>query len=186
MSDDIGRYPGGIDPAFIHLVGTIVTWWGRIEGVLVHDLISLRQHSTATEYARKNRFPVNTKAVIKQWASLRKMVFADNPVKVNTTERVQAELIDCAQYRHVIVHYFWPYGGTGKGGDDQSVRLQSTKTKKGTHDALEFRSITVDVKTMNELNERLADLYHRVMVMGMQLMVGPDSIAKRSTDQKDD
>lgn len=158
-----------------------MTWWGRIEGLLVGDLITLRQHTSCADYAKKERFPVSTGLVIKQWEKTRNIVFADNKEKCRQTTDLVERLRDCADDRNIIVHYFWPYGNDQ---NPSSLTLSSIKTKRGTHDTLEFRSVTITLEDLDDLNERLFRLYTPVMVAGMQLLTGPDRIEHRTITPK--
>lgn len=176
MTDIKGTIPPHIDDRLVSLTGAIVTWWGRIEGLLTRDLITLRQHALCAEYAKKERFPVSTGLVIKQWEKTRSLVFAGNEEKCRQTKDLVSRLRDCADDRNTLVHYFWPYGNDQ---DPSVLRLSSIKTRRGTHDTLEFREVTITVKDLDDLNERLFQLYTPVMVAGMQLLIGPDRIARR-------
>lgn len=163
----------------ISLTGAIVTWWGRIEGLLVRDLITLRQHPACVDYARKERFPVSTGKVIDQWEKTRNLVFAGNDEKRSQTHALTKRLRDCADDRNILVHYFWPYGNER---DPSTLRLTSIKTARGSHDDLEFRSVTITLEELDDLNERLFRLYTPVMAAMAQTLRG--QAKHRPTDSK--
>lgn len=177
MDDIRGTIPPNIDDRLIGLTGAIVTWWGRIEGLLVRDLITLRQHPACREFAEKERFPVATGKVIEQWKKTRNIIFAGNAEKCRQTSELAAQIEECARERNILVHYFWPYGNDP---NPTELRLQSIKPRKGTHDTLEISSVTVNLENLDDLNERLFRLYTPVMVAGMQLLIGPDRIDRAS------
>jgi hypothetical protein len=164
----IGQFPKGIDPALIHLTGTIVTWWGRIEGILVHDLITLRQHPMNAAFVAKELFPVQTGRVIQQWAKLQRRYYATNQVRIEKLEKLIEELSDGADERNILVHYFWPYGAVE---GDETITLQSIKPKKGQNDMLEIKQAVISVEKLDELNERLVRLYHHVMADQFNLLM---------------
>jgi hypothetical protein len=163
----IGQFPKGIDPALIHLTGTIVTWWGRIEGTLVHDLITLRQLPVNAEIATKELFPVQTGRLIDQWARLQRRYYSDDQARLQTLAKLVPDLTDAAEDRNILVHYFWPYGAEGQ----ETITLQSIKPKKGQNSVLEIKQAEISVAKLDELNERLVRLYHRVMADGFNFLM---------------
>ena len=160
----------------ISLTGAIVTWWGRIEGLLTRDLITLRQHPACADYARKERFPVSTGRVIDQWEKTRNLVFQGNDQKRLQTSELVTRLRKCADERNILVHYFWPYGNQQ---DPSTLRLSSIKPARRSHDDLEFRSVTITLEDLDDLNERLFRLYTPVMAAMMQTRID-----RQTTDAK--
>lgn len=163
----IGRFPDGIDPALIHLTGTIVTWWGRIEGCLVYDLITLRNLKSNEAYAAKEPFPVQTGVIIKQWSRLQRAFVASDPKRLGKVTKLADDLREVSEDRNVLVHYFWPYGAP----DSSNLQLQCVKPKRGQNSVLEFRTAPIDVDKLNKVNERLIALYRTVMVGTANLII---------------
>lgn len=165
MAEDkgVGRYPDGIDIALIHLTGTIVTWWARIEGLLVQDLITLRQLPMNAELAAKEPFPSSTNATIKQWHRLQNATWPEEKTLREVTSMVP-ELRDLAEERHIIVHSFWPWGSD----DPETVRIQRVRPAKGGNIAI--TQYELNVETMDAVNERLCSMYHRNLALSMNLL----------------
>lgn len=163
-----GRIPGDIDPLLVSITGAIVTWWGRIEGVLVYDLLASRQHPAARPIAEKQQFPVSTSRVIAQWARCRRAIFAGNPGELRRVENTRQRLADAAKDRHALVHGFWPYGGDP--ADPTTLRLQMIKPKKGETGMMEVHQRTITIDSLDDFNERLIHLYHTVMADAFNLI----------------
>jgi hypothetical protein len=165
MSDrGIGRFPEGIDPALMHLTGTIVTWWGRVEGVLVHELLSLR--GEFAEFSAKESFPVQTGNIVKQWGQLQRKHFAENQERLQIIETLLIEMRELSEDRNILAHYFWPYGASP---NPSELTLQTMKPKRGDNSVLEIKQATITVPKLDEINERLMGLYHRVMADAVTL-----------------
>jgi hypothetical protein len=75
----IGVYPGDTNPLVLHLTGTIISWWARVEGMMVFDIMSLRTLPCSRPIAEKERFPTAGKAIIKQWRRLLLNAYLLNP-----------------------------------------------------------------------------------------------------------
>lgn len=164
----------------IHLTGTIVTWWGRIEGIMVHDLISLRNHFP--DYAAKAPFPVQTGNIIRQWSRLQRDFSKGDTERTDKFNELADELWDVSEDRNVLVHYFWPYGGTeGK----SEITLKSIKPQKGNNSTLMFRAVEISVEKLNSVNERLMRLYHTIMAGSMNLILAMNRIHEPPTVDKD-
>lgn len=156
----VGRIPKGIDPELLYLTGAIVTWCGRIEGVLVHCLISIRQHEAFKAIARKEKFPIAAQQLIKQWAKGGRLILAQDPKLVAKINHLEKELLDLSLDRNVLVHGFWPYGGEPDGG---ALQLGIIRPAKG--DQLQLGSCEIDVERLDSINERAVALYHQLMPM---------------------
>ncbi|MEO3432097.1 hypothetical protein [Inquilinus sp. CAU 1745] len=179
VSDMACRIPENIDPLLVSLTGAIVTWWGRIEGILFRDLMFTRRHPATRHIIEKDPFPVSAKPLIRQWAKCRRAIFADNPVKLQRTEDIRQRLSDASEERNMIVHGFWPYGDD----DPESITIQRVKPKKKT-DILAFDSYIATVEKLNNLNERLIFLYHETLPEMVNYAFSPDGRSKAGKDQE--
>jgi hypothetical protein len=164
----VGKFPEGIDPSLIHLTGTIVTWWGRIEGCLIYDLMTLRNLAMNAAYVAKEPFPVSTGKVIKQWSRLQRAFSANDPQRLEKMTKLADELHEVSDDRNVLVHYFWPYGASDP---SKPIKLQSVKPKRGDNNILQFTSVEITVEKLDSVNERLVRLYHRIMMETMNLIL---------------
>jgi hypothetical protein len=154
------KIPGGIPYDLIVAIGAIVTWWGRVEGMLVFELAPLRAHPACAKLAEKERFPVMTGKVIKQWADAQRLVFAADARVLAEVDELETELFACADERNKLVHYTWPYGGPE---GQTTLTLQSIKPAKGTHDTLLLSKHTIDPESLDRTNDRICALYHRLL-----------------------
>lgn len=160
----IGRFPEGIDHALIHLTGTIVTWWGRVEGVLVHELLTLRR--LYPEFSAKEQFPVQSGNIIAQWGRLQRKHFSKDSQRLQKIEKLLEDMRELSDDRNTLAHYFWPYGGTqGK----TEITLQTIKPRRGDNATLEIKTAVISVRRLDEINERLMSLYHTVMADSLNL-----------------
>ncbi len=64
-NEQIGIYPRGTNPEFIHLTGTIVSWWARIEGIMMQDIMCLRSQPFSAALIENKGFPYGTRNTIK-------------------------------------------------------------------------------------------------------------------------
>jgi hypothetical protein len=163
-----GRFPAGIDPWLLHLTGTIVSWWGRVEGILVGDLMLLRQHPKFLHVAQKERFPIATKRIIEQWGRGRRIVCADDALDLKRLDRALFALRECANERNDLVHGFWPYGAEP---DAKTLRLEIAKPSQNDAGDIEIRHVEIDAERLDKLNERIIDLYHGVLMMSVNLHI---------------
>lgn len=168
----VGKFPEGIDPALIHLTGTIVTWWARIEGLLVFDLLSLRKLPDNAAYVAKERFPLSSGNLIRQWSRLQRRFSDADPARLEKLRKLADELREVAEDRNVLVHYFWPYGSS----DPTTLQLQTIKPQKGNEEVLEIRSAEITIQKLDSVNERMVRLYHALMVESLNLVLSINRI----------
>lgn len=162
-----GRFPNGIDPRLLHLTGTIVSWWSRIEGVLVKDLLTIRDHKSFKHKAANEALPVATKRLIDQWARGRRAIFSQDAKALEQLEKIVVELRNVAAERNDLVHGFWPYGAEP---GERKLRLETFKPHPTKPGAFEIREYDIDAERLDEINERAISLYHKVMVMMINLL----------------
>lgn len=159
----IGVYPGGTNPAFIHLTGTIVSWWARIEGLMVNDIWVLRTHPECAEFSQKRRFPLAGKEVVKHWRELHLSRSAEHRTEKSRFDLIVAEALDLVHHRNTLVHSFWPYGQT----NSDYLELHWVKPSANEPHGVERGTYTKSVEELNGVNQRLANLYTRVMMASM-------------------
>lgn len=161
MSESIGRIPAEIQPELVWLVGAIITWWARVEGLMVSDLRWLRSLDVNTTIAAKESFPPGTKRAIKHWTRLMRNFHADDTEKLAQIVAIQDEALDVWSHRNAIAHSFWPYGQVQK----DEIQLQSIKRKLDDPMNAEIIEYRATVQSLNEINNRAMRLYHRTMAL---------------------
>jgi hypothetical protein len=157
----IGVYPGDTNPAAIHLVGTIITWWARIEGMMVLDIMALRTQPFSSGIAAKEDFPKKGKNIIAHWRKLLANGYGGDPVKISNIDavcRISRELIE---HRNHLVHSFWPYGQN----DKEVVELQWVMPDKQAQYGARMGVYRKTISELNDINNSLARLYTQVMVI---------------------
>ena len=145
------------DPILLTLTGSIVTWWGRIEGMLFHDLLSLQHDPAVKASGACDPLPIATKRLIKAWTKATQ-IFETEEKWQHELAAVKLELEECSQDRHVIVHGFWDYPDPVK-----CDRTQITVMKPGTEDKLLFAQYNIDIDKLSEMERRFIHLYHRIL-----------------------
>lgn len=108
-------------------------------------------------------------------------MFHGNDKKRLQTSELVIRLRKCADERNILVHYFWPYGNQQ---DPSTLRLSSIKPARHSHDDLEFRSVTITLEDLDDLNERLFRLYTPVMAAMMQTLGTRDRTEHQTTTSK--
>lgn len=161
MRESVGQYPAGFNPAIIHLVGAIATWWARSEGLIVQDLTWLRTTPGNQDIARKEAFPTQTRRAIKHWAKLLRMMYHDDKVTLDALSVLLQDGIDLLEDRNVILHSFWPYWQS----NDQEVELSSVQPAHGDPSKIMFVRHKVSVDQLDDLNNKMSAFYHRVMAV---------------------
>jgi hypothetical protein len=159
--EGIGVYPANTNPAAIHLVGTIVTWWARIEGMMVNDIMALRTQPFSRDIVAKEAFPKQGKPIISHWRKLLVNGYNHDPRLVSAVDeacRLARELID---HRHHLVHSFWPYGQN----DPEIVELHWVKPDIQSAIGAQMGIYRKSIGELDEINGRLAHLYHLVMAI---------------------
>lgn len=159
MRESIGKIPGGFNPAIIHLVGAIVTWWARAEGMMVQDLRWLRSLPVNASVYKNDMFPTQTKRTIKQWGKCQRNLWAGHAKGLKALELVHNEALALLEERNAIVHSFWPYWHH----DPERIVLHSVKPVKDNPDKLLIVKYEASVDELDDLNERVRNLYHRVL-----------------------
>jgi hypothetical protein len=156
-----GVYPGGTNPAFIHLTGTIVSWWARIEGMMVSDIMCLRTLPCSKAIAEKERFPGGGKAIVKQWRKLLVNAYEEgSPERAKVDAAVNAAL-ELVHHRNHLVHSFWPYGQN----DPEKLELQWVRSDAAARNGARIGSYCMTVEDLDEVNRRLSNLYTRVIAI---------------------
>jgi hypothetical protein len=157
----IGVYPGDTNPLVIHLTGTIISWWARVEGMMVFDIMSLRTLPSNRPIAEKEKFPTAGKAIIKQWRKLLVNAYeSDSPErpKIGAATEAALELID---HRNHLVHSFWPYGQI----DPDKLELHWVRPDPTARHGARLGTYCMTIDELDEVNQRLSHLYNRVMAI---------------------
>ena len=158
MRESIGRYPSDIQVEFIHLVGTIVTWWARTEGAMVDDLPWLREFPVNSKDAAQEAFPTQTRRAIRHWGKLLRNAYAGDVEKLAKVEAITDEAFALLDLRNFIIHSFWPYAQN----KPDEISLFTITPKPGYPSKLVRRSRTFTVEELDDINNRMMRLYHRV------------------------
>jgi hypothetical protein len=161
LPKEFGVYPGNTNPAAIHLVGTIITWWARIEGMMVIDIMTLRTQPFSQAIAAKEAFPKQGKGIISHWRKLLVNGYGEDTSRIAEIDdacRLARELID---HRNHLVHSFWPYGQT----DLEVVELQWVMPDPESPYGARMGTYRMSISDLDNINHRLAHLYHLVMAI---------------------
>lgn len=178
MRESIGVYPGTIQREFIHLVGTIVTWWARIEGLMVFDIRWLRTQPMSARITEQEAFPTMTRRIIKHWGKLLRNGYAHDAQKLVELDAILTEAFALVEHRNAIVHSFWPYGQD----KNDEIKLSSIKPKPGDPTTVIYSNYIATVEGLDDVNIRMSRLYHRAMAFSFN----SHKLADRSpsTDEK--
>lgn len=159
----IGVFPGGTNPAFIHLTGTIVSWWARIEGMMVHDIMTLRTQRFSAAIAKKEAFPTAGRSIVKQWRKLLVNAYGDGAPEVAKIDAAVNRAIELLDHRNHLVHSFWPYGQT----DFEKLELHWIRPDTSERYGVRFGKYSMTVDDLDVVNQRLANLYNVVMAISI-------------------
>lgn len=157
----IGVYPGGTNPAFIHLTGTIVSWWARIEGIMVQDIWALRTQPANARIVEKEQFPTSAKNIAKHWRKLLINGYGAGASEASKIDDAVRRAIELIEHRNHLVHSFWPYGQIEHEKLELSWIRPDPKEKYGVRRGT--YSMTVD--ELDKINQRFANLYVAVMAI---------------------
>lgn len=163
MRASIGVYPQGVQPEFIHLVGTIVTWWARIEGMMVFDVRWLRTQPISAKVAAQETFPTKTGRLIKHWGRLMRNGHRSDAKKLKELDAILKEALNLVEHRNSIVHSFWPYGQE----KPDEIRLTSMRPDPKDENAVIYITYEATIDQLDDINNRLAKLYHRTMIFSL-------------------
>lgn len=111
-SDLKGYYPGNTNVEFIYLTGAIISWWARIEGVMIRDIWALRTWPFSNEITQKRDFPTSGKAIITQWRALIENGCRFFEIEGPNLAKTVNEAIALVDHLNTLSHSFWPYGQT--------------------------------------------------------------------------
>ena len=167
MTDErIGIYPSGINPAFIHLTGTIISSWARTEGIMIGDIICLRSQPFSAEFVSKKKnekFPQGGKATIKQWAALLLNAYDKTSDQRDSVETAKTNALAILPHRDRLAHSFWPFGQT----DIEKLQLNWIKPNMAEQFGFSTGEYCMTINELNAVNQKFANLYHAVMVISV-------------------
>jgi hypothetical protein len=158
---NIGVYPGGTNPIFIHLTGTIVSWWARTEGIMIGDITTLRTQSFSAEISQNSKFPTGTGDTIKHWAKLLLNAYGNESEACENIKTAKTEALEILFHRDRLVHSFWPFGQI----DPEILNLNYIKPDKTMQHGVFFGEYSMTINELDAVNRRFAALYHAVMAI---------------------
>jgi hypothetical protein len=125
---------------------------------MVQDLRWLRDMSINRRIYESETFPGHTKRAVKQWAKCLRNLFDGDPEALKVIGTVFEEALALLEERNAIVHSFWPYWHE----DPERIVLHSVKPIKDKPDKLLIVKYEATVDELDDLNEKIRDLYHMV------------------------
>ncbi len=128
---------------------------------MINDIWALRTQPFSSDIVGKESFPTAGRDIVKHWRKLLANGYKNNQEQIAKIDRAVTEAISLLKHRNHLVHSFWPYGQN----DPERLELHWIRpdlterygVKRGTY------SMTID--ELNEVNQRLAKLYTRVMTI---------------------
>ena len=160
MTDDIeGRIPGGTNPDFIYLTGAILSWWARIEGIMVNDIMVLRTQSFSKAISEKEKFPKQGKTIITHWRKLILNGYRTFKLAPPNLDTIVNNSIQCLDCRNNLAHSFWPYGQD----DEKRLNLQWVKPNPNAKYGVDRGEVAYSVQELDRVNSKLSSLYTHVM-----------------------
>lgn len=167
------------DPILLTLTGAIVTWWGRIEALMFHDLLTLQHDDAVKASGVCNPLPMGTRPLVKAWIKAT-AIFETEEKWQRELEHVASELRECSEDRHVLVHGFWDYPDPAKSDRTQITVLKPGK--KGSSGKLLFAQYKIDVAKLHEVEARFRRLYHRLLPFSLNhgFRLGPKIFPRSS------
>ena len=152
-------HPGGTNPDFIQLTGTIISWWARTEGIMIQDVMCLRTQPFSTEIVKTKDFPRTTRDTIKHWAKLLLNAYNATNNEHQRIEIAKAASLELLQHRDRLVHSFWPY----EQADHCKLVLSWIRPDKDAQYGVQIGEYSATVDELNDINQRFANLYLEVM-----------------------
>lgn len=166
------------DPILLTLTGAIVTWWGRIEGMMFHDLLALQHDDGVKLSGACDPLPTGTKALIGAWVKATRIIETEEKWH-RELEQVAVELRELAEERHVLVHGFWDYPDPAH---SNRSKITVIKPAKGNRSQLQFSQYRTDTAELHELETRFRRLYHRILPFSLNhgFRLGPKMFPRPS------
>ena len=157
----IGIYPGGTNPVFIHLTGTIVSWWARTEGIMITDIMALRTQPLSAQIVQKAAFPQRTRDTVRHWATLLLNAYENDGEQRGKIEKVVTKALELLEHRDRLVHSFWPYGQA----DSDKLELRWIRPDKTQQYGVRRGVYSMSVSELDAVNQSFAHLYNAVMAI---------------------
>jgi hypothetical protein len=156
-----GFIPGNTNVEFIYITGAIVSWWARIEGIMMHDIMALRTWPFSESVVQKNKFPMNGKAVIKHWRKLIENGYRFFSLEPPDLAKMVNESLALLCHRNALSHSFWPWGQS----DLQRLELNWIKKDDSGEWGVSRGTYSATLAELDSVNTRLAHLYTAVMAV---------------------
>lgn len=138
-----------------------MTWWARLEGLFVFEILILREKPSAKSVTVKERLPSGTGRRIKHWGKLMRLLYSDQPKSLKVIQDLMVESLELAGERNVLMHSFWPY--TQENPDEvQLHNLKIDPTDTSQHQETVY---VANVEELDDLNERIRRLYVRMVAV---------------------
>lgn len=154
-----GFVPGNTNVEFIYITGAIVSWWARIEGIMIHDIMVLRTWPFSENVVKKATFPMSGKSVIKHWRKLIENGYRHFSLDPPDLAKIVNESIELLDHRNTLSHSFWPYGQS----DPQKLELNWIKRDDSANWGVSRGTYSATLADLDSVNTRLAHLYNAVM-----------------------
>ena len=158
-----GFIPGNTNPDFMYLTGSIVSWWARIEGIMVHDIMALRTWPFSYKVTSKRVFPMSGKAVVKQWRDLIQNGYREFDLTIPDFSTLVNEALELLNVRNTLAHSFWPYGQL----DKDVLEVNWIKRDDGAMHGVSRGTYRATLHDLDRINTRLAHVYNAVMAASM-------------------
>lgn len=168
MRSDLGEGVGmggdpesELSPQFIFMTGSVVTWCGRIEGLVAADVQRLAEEYP--EFQSREEFKtVETVSDrrIAQWVRVCRLVFGGHVELIEEVLAIAAEAEDILRDRNVLVQGLWQVEGQ-KSANRVRI-LHHERANNGETEAY-LTNYTVSDAMISGINQRAYKLYERLV-----------------------
>ena len=156
-----GYIPGDTNENFIYLTGAIISWWARVEGIMIHDIFALRTWPFSEPVIAKHSFPMNGRSVITQWCRLLENGYRHFSLDLPNMSGLVNEALDLLSHRNRLSHSFWPYGQK----DQNILEISWIKKNDGAPGGVSRANYSATLEDLDKINTRLAHLYTATMAV---------------------
>jgi hypothetical protein len=151
------EYPGLNDAEALALLGSIITWWSRVEQLMFQDMAEQRKRPEIASQKKFQRIEMKARDLIRQWTAV--TLLDCDPSERRALEGIRQRLFDCAERRNELIHSFWDYPMPEPPTEFRLLLV------KPTTDNLSYQVLsgTTTVARLREINREAAALYHIVL-----------------------
>jgi len=154
-----GYIPGDTNQDFIYFTGAIISWWARIEGLMINDIFALRTWPFSAPIVSKHQFPMSGKAVVTQWRKLLENGYRHFNLEPPALDKLVNEALELLDHRNVLSHSFWPYGQT----DKNILEVHWIKRNHSGQWGVSRGTYKATLNDLDKVNTRLGHMYTAVM-----------------------